>query len=178
MKTAVIYKSNYGATKQYSIWLATELNADLIESKKLKSSILSDYDTIIYGGGIYASATNGVSILAKNEELLKNKKIVIFGVGLAGSESEKAVGEFNKALKSKLSESLYDASKHFLLRGAIDLTSLKFPHGMMMNMMKKMLAKAPESAEAYQSLFGEGREKQSYVDEAQLAPIVEYVKSC
>ena len=36
-KTAVIYGSKYGATKQYATWIAEELGADLINYKDAKA---------------------------------------------------------------------------------------------------------------------------------------------
>lgn len=42
---------------------------------------LKQYDTIILCGGIYASGVAGFSILKKNTEKLKDKKIAVFCVG-------------------------------------------------------------------------------------------------
>ena len=52
MKTIVAYKSKSGYTKTYAEWIAQELHCDIKENAEL--SDLAGYDTIIYGGGMYA----------------------------------------------------------------------------------------------------------------------------
>lgn len=64
-KIAVVYKSKYGATKKYAEWLSEDIGADLYLQDNCKFEILNSYDTIIYGGGIYASGIAGLSFIKK-----------------------------------------------------------------------------------------------------------------
>lgn len=57
---AVIYKSVYGSTKQYATWIAEALGADLLEAGQAKLETLRKYDTILYGGGLYAGGIAGI----------------------------------------------------------------------------------------------------------------------
>ena len=50
MNTIVIYKSKYGATKQYALWIGEELGCKIVDAKNIKASDLAEYDNIIYGG--------------------------------------------------------------------------------------------------------------------------------
>lgn len=58
-KTAVVFKSKYGSTKKYAQWIAEELSCDIFERKNVKSDDLEAYDTVIYGGGLYAGGVKG-----------------------------------------------------------------------------------------------------------------------
>ena len=79
MKTIVAYKSKSGYTKRYAEWIAQELGCDIKENPEL-SDILG-YDTIIYGGGMYAGGFNGGKLITKNLDKLSGKKIALFAVG-------------------------------------------------------------------------------------------------
>jgi len=68
MDTVVIYKSNYGFTEAYAKWLAEDLGAELLQADRVKPAYLQKYQTIIYGGGLYASGINGIELLTKNFE--------------------------------------------------------------------------------------------------------------
>ena len=59
MSGIILYQSKYGATKRYAEWLSKETGFDRIETKTAKIEELKNYDTIILGGGIYASALRG-----------------------------------------------------------------------------------------------------------------------
>ncbi len=74
MSTIVIYKTKYGATKKYAEWIAEELGCDMVDAKDIKIDDILKYDTIIYGGGLYAEIINGVHMLTKNMDKLKEKK--------------------------------------------------------------------------------------------------------
>ncbi len=86
----VLYKSKYGATKKYAEWLAEELSSDIIETKQAGIEQVAKYDTIILGGGIYATGIAGISFLRKHYEKLKDKRILVFAVG-ASPYDEKAM---------------------------------------------------------------------------------------
>ena len=95
MSTVVIYLSKTGYTKRYAEWIAEEVDADLMDANELDIQAVSAYDTIIYGGGIYPTGVNGTKLLKKIYKKNKDKKFVIFGVGLAPPrpEMEKAAQE-------------------------------------------------------------------------------------
>ena len=81
-KIAVIYKSEYGSTKKYAEWIAEELDGDLIENVKIRADDLENYDIIVYGGGLYAGGINGISLINKEFDKLKDKSLIVFTVGL------------------------------------------------------------------------------------------------
>ena len=66
MKTVVLFQSKYGATKKYAQWIAEELSCDIFERKNINANALEAYDTIVYGGGLYAGGVSGIDLLVKN----------------------------------------------------------------------------------------------------------------
>lgn len=65
MNTEVVYASHYGSTEKYARWIAQELKADLYRADQLKAGDLDKYDTVIFGGGLYAGQLNGLGALKK-----------------------------------------------------------------------------------------------------------------
>ena len=86
MSTIVIYKTKYGSTKQYAEWIAEELGCSAVDAKNVKADDLLSYDTIVYGGGLYAEVLNGVHLITRNIEKLKDKKIIIYTTGITPSD--------------------------------------------------------------------------------------------
>lgn len=52
--TVVIYRSKYGSAKRYAEWIAQEVKADLFDGSKVSPADLEKYDTIVFGGSLYA----------------------------------------------------------------------------------------------------------------------------
>ena len=137
-KIVVVYKSKYGSTKKYAQWIAEEAKADLYERSQIDVRKLMEYDTIVYGGGLYASGIAGVSIIIKNYELLKNKRMIVFTVGLASTDKKEV---FTPIVEKSFSKEMRDNINFFHLRGGIDYKKLGIIHKSMMAMLKTMVSK-------------------------------------
>jgi len=135
MKTIVIYKSKTGFTKKYADWISEELSADIYEISNVTIDKLTDYETIICGGGLYAGGINGVKLITKNIDKLKDKNIIVFATG-ASPEREEVISEVrNRNFTPKQQESI----KFFYLRGGFDYKKLKFIDKMLMILLKFIL---------------------------------------
>lgn len=143
-KIAVVYKSKYGAIKTYATWIAEELQADLYE--KMDANKLKEYETIIYGGALYAGNINGISSLIKSYPELKDKKIIIFTCGLADPKNSDNIKNLHTNLDKAMPKEMKTNSSIFYFRGAIDYKNLSFIHRIMMNMLIKMLKKKDPKA--------------------------------
>ena len=73
-KIVVVYKSKYGSTKKYAEWIAKAAHADLFPCSKISIEKLMEYDTIIYGGGLYMVGIIGFSLIRDNFDKLKKQK--------------------------------------------------------------------------------------------------------
>lgn len=88
-----------------------------IETKRAKISDIRQYDTIILGGGIYASSIAGLSFLKKNIGQLQGKKIIVFCDGASPYE-EKAFEQMKSHNLKDLLAGLpaFIAEKHGILK--------------------------------------------------------------
>lgn len=145
MKIAVIYKSHYGSTQVYARWISEDLGADLIEATHIKPTDLQKYDTIVYGGGLYAGGVNGISVLTNNLEMIKNKSLYLFTVGVADVTNTENINAIRNGLEQKLPKALMEKLHIYHLRGGMYYSKMSFIHRTMMKMMIKMLSKKSES---------------------------------
>lgn len=134
-KTVVVYRSGSGFTKNYATWLSEDLHCDLRLSKETKVSDLMDYDTIIYGGGLYAIGISGLKLITKNYEKLKDKKIIVFAVG-ASPVREETTEEVRRA---NIPANLLDKINFFYLRGGFNYNKLSPINKILMKLRKLQL---------------------------------------
>lgn len=140
-KTVVVYESKYGYTRKYAQWIAEELDGDLYERKKVKAVDLLKYDTIIYGGGLYAGGVSGIDLIVKSFEQIKDKKLVLFTCGLADPEDSGNVNHIRESLRKVLSTEMMEKIMIYHLRGGINYGKLGMVHKSMMAMLHKVMAK-------------------------------------
>lgn len=80
-KTIIVYKSKTNFTRRYAVWLSDALDCLCISQKEATVEALKHYDTIIFGGGIYAGKINGIDFLLKNMSVFKDKNLAVFATG-------------------------------------------------------------------------------------------------
>lgn len=178
-KIAVIYKSKYGFTESYARWIAEDLSADLLQSDSVKHSDLQEYDVLIFGGGLYAGGLSGISLLAKNFDSLKDKKIYIFTVGAADVTDPENISSIRSSLSRTLTPSMQESVQIYHLRGGLRYSKMSFIHRTMMSMLVKMVRKKPEnelSSEEEQMLESYGQDI-DFTDRQTIETLVLSVKS-
>lgn len=146
---------------------------DCIETKKADIKKLKQFDTIILGGGVYASGILGLSFLKKNIESLCNKKIAVFCVG-ASPYDENAINQIrNLHFKDKLSN-----IPLFYCRGAWNEEIMSFKDRTLCKMLQKVVAKQdPDTYEPWQkALMCAVGQKCDWTDREYLKPIIEFIK--
>lgn len=178
-RIVIIYKSKYGSTKQYAQWTAQTLNCDIFEQQKFTPQMFKNYDIIIYGGGLYAGGINGISLITKNLELLKNKKIIVFTCGLADPKNATNIKNINNNIDKAFDVQVKSKIKFFHLRGGIDYSKLSIVHKSMMAMLKHVLLKKDKN-----SLTREDKElletygkSVDFTDKSTIQPIISYIKN-
>lgn len=175
-KTAVIYKSKYGSTKQYAEWISNRINADLFEISNITAAKLLEYDTIIYGGGLYASGINGISLITKNFNKINKKNLIIFTVGLASTENKEI---FKPIIDKNFTKEMQKSIQIFHFRGGIDYKKLSLVHKPMMAMLKKIVSKKnpDELTEDDKSMLETYGKKVDFTDIKTIEPLVSYVEN-
>lgn len=177
-KSAVVFQSKYGATKKYAEWIAAELSCPLFEKKSIKVADLSAFDTIIYGGGLYAGGVAGVSLLTKNFESLKSKNLVLFTCGLGDPANAQNAENISKNLDRIFTPEMRGKIRAFSFRGAMDYKKLSPLHRAMMAMVHRMTAKkdaASRSDEDNRMLETYGKSV-DFTDKSAILPLIEYVR--
>ena len=177
--TIIVYESKYGSTKKYAEWLSEELFCDLVEKKKTNIDNLLSYDTIIYGGGLYAGGVSGISLITSNFDKISNKKLILFTCGLADTTDKENIDHIKQSLNKILSPEMQDKIKVFNLRGGINYKKLNFIHKTMMKMMYKMLCKKnPETLKQDdKDLIATYGGVVDFTNKSTLTPIIEYAKA-
>ncbi|SDK11600.1 flavodoxin domain-containing protein [Natronincola ferrireducens] len=172
--TIVIYQSKYGATKKYAEWLVEELSCDLIETKKATIQQIEKYDTVILGGGIYATGIAGISFLKKHQERLKGKKIIVFAVG-ASPYDKKAMA----VLKERNFKTGLAHIPCFYCRGAWNEEIMSWKDRTLCNMLKKVVEKKdPATYEPWEAALMEAiGSKCDWTKKENLKPIIEFIQA-
>jgi flavodoxin len=175
-KIVVVYKSKYGSTKKYAEGISNRLNADLFECSEIKPDKLNEYDTIIFGGGLYASGINGISLITKNYQRLKDKNLIVFTVGLSSTDDKEI---FKPIIKKNFVEEMSNNIQFFHMRGGIDYKKLSLVHKPMMAMLKTIISKKKE-----EELTGEDKmmletygDKVDFMDINTIEPLVQFVEN-
>ena len=168
-KTVVIYKSKYGATEQYARWIAEELNCDLMRAEDFKSKHLYQYDNIIFGGGLRAGGIKGFELIRKHRRILKEKKVVIFVVGLSvdDKENRKEVRDINLDKPELRGLTLYYCKGSFKPE---DVTGLD--KSIIKVCIKMLEPTRYTGTEAQKQLYKDMTEGADYVDRKYIEPIV------
>lgn len=179
MNAAVIYKSHYGFTETYAKWLAEDLGADLLQTDRVKPADLRQYQTIVYGGGLYAGGVNGISLITKNFGSISNKSLFLFTVGAADVTDQQNIDSIRHSLSRVLTPEMQEKIQIYHLRGGMDYANMNFMHRTMMGMMVKMLRKKPESElssedKAMLETYGQ---KVNFTERSTITPLVKAIKA-
>ena len=173
MSNIVVYESKYGSTEKYAKWIAQELNCKASKLREINLEELKNYDNIIFGGWIHAGKLEGFKIIQQHKEKLKDKKLLVYAVGLAGVEDpqyqefkEKNFKEFNNI-------------QSFYLRGAFHFNSLKLKDKVMMSAFKMILKRQkPEKRdESTISMMNNNAKPVDFTNKEAIEPILKAIES-
>jgi hypothetical protein len=135
----IIYGSQYGTSKRYAERSSAITGIKCVSRKEAKG--INDYERVIYMGGLYAGSVLGLRKLAAT---LTDQELMIVTVGLVDPQDEENIRYVRDNIKSQIPGHLYDESKIFHLRGAIDYSTMGIKHKLMMSFMHHRLSKMPE----------------------------------
>ena len=175
MNAIVLYKSKYGSTKAYAEWIAEELTCPVKESKGVKVDDLLAYDTIIYGGGLYAENIAGASLITKNIEKLKDKKLIIFTTGITPLD----VREYydGEVLDKNIKPEIRQYIKVYNFMGKMILDELTAPHRAAIKMLKKIMSGKENPTDMEKLLIELCDADGDFTDRNAIKELVEYVKN-
>ena len=174
MNAIVLYKSKYGSTKQYATWIAEALGCRAADAKEVSIQDIEAYDTIIYGGGLYAEVIAGLTLITKNMEKLKNKKIAVFSTGITPVECRDYYDRL--VLEKNFKNGVPENIKIFNFLGKMILSELSLPHRTAIKALKKLMSGKENPTEMERLLVELCDADGDFTDKAAIVPLVNYVK--
>jgi hypothetical protein len=81
VRTAIVYFSLLGTSRKYSMWLAEEIDADLLQFRQGTQERLSGYDVVVVCSGTFGGWMPLVGFLKKRWPVLSTKKVVAVAAG-------------------------------------------------------------------------------------------------
>lgn len=173
-KIVVIYKTKYESTKLYANWISEELGCDIFEAGNISLEKLKNYETIIYGGALFAKAIKGISFIKKNFHIISDKKILIFSVGVS-TPSEKLLNDIQC---QNFSEEMKNKIKFFYLKGAFDYKKLSLLDKVLIFTMKNILEKKKdELTDEEKILVDVYYNPVNYIRKEAIVPLIEYINN-
>jgi len=174
-KVVVIYKSKYGSAQRYAQWIADEVKADLFERSKITINDMLKYDTIVYGGSLYAAGVLGISLIKKNFSKLKNKKVIVFSVGASPAHPE----AINDIKNNNFTEEMNERVLFFHLRGCFNYKKLNPIDKVLMYLLKKKIQrkKPDELTDDEKGMLACYKHPVDWTNKKSINPIVELIKS-
>ncbi len=173
MNAIVVYKTKYGSTKTYAEWIKEELDCKIADAKDVTIDELEKYDSIIYGGGLYAEVINGVSIITKNIERIKDKKIAVFTTGITPLDCrdyyDKLVAQKN--FKDGLPENI----KIFNFTGKMIMDELSTVHKAALKTLKKIMSAKKEPSDMEKLLIELCEVDGDFSDRLQIDDLIKYI---
>ncbi|MBO7208457.1 MAG: flavodoxin [Clostridia bacterium] len=175
MNAIVVYKTKYGSTKTYAEWIGEELNCKTADAKEITIDELEKYDTIIYGGGLYAEIINGVILITKNIERLKNKKIAVYTTGITPLDCREYYDKI--VVEKNFKNGLPQCIKIFNFTGKMIINELTAVHKAALKTLKKIMSSKKEPTEMEKLLIELCDADGDFCDRSQIAELVKYIVS-
>lgn len=174
MRTIVVYKSKYGSTKAYAEWICQELSCEVKEAKNVSVEELLKYDTIIYGGGLYAEVISGVTLITKNLDALKDKNLIVFSTGITPLDLRDYYDKL--VIEKNFKNGARERIKVYNFLGKMILSELSLPHRAALKSLKKIMSAKKNPTEMEKLLIKLCEADGDFSDREQIKELVEYVK--
>lgn len=171
MKTAVIYTSQTGFTKQYAEWISEEVQGDCMTVAEAEKKDLSGYDAIVFGGWCFAGSIKKLDWFKKKAVQWADKKKVVYAVGASPLENP----ELQEGLRKNFTDEEWAQISVFYCPGGLCYEKMSGVSRVMMKMFVRMLAK--NKSEKEQAMAKMLSKSYDISDRKYIAPMVEYLKA-
>lgn len=175
MNAIVIYKTKYGSTKTYAEWISAELNCPIADAKTVSADSLSSYDTIIYGGGLYAETINGVSLITKNFDKLKDKKLIVYTTGLTPIDCRDYYDKM--VIEKNFKPEILDKIKVYNFLGKMVVDELSLVHRTALKTLKKIMQGKENPTEMEKLLIDLCDADDDFTDRNAINDLITYAKA-
>lgn len=156
MPGIVIYKSRYGAARQYAQWAASELGLPLLEAKKCRPADFAACQYLLIGTSVYVGKMLIRDWLYRYQSELVGKKLFLFVVcATAPAEKEK----LELYIKASIPPALRGNCRYYFLRGKLEYQQLRFMDKLVLRLGAAM-AKDPEVKKTMLTDYNEVKQEQ------------------
>ena len=173
MKAIVIYKSKYGATRTYAKWIADSLGCEAAEAKTVSAASLAEYDTIVYGGGLYAEIISGVNLITKNFDKLSDKKIAVYTTGLTPPDCRDYYE--NMVNPKNFKPHMLEKIKVFNFNGKMVVDELSLVHKTAIKSLKKIMSGKENPSDMEKLLIELCYKDGDFTDRAETKELIDYI---
>ena len=174
MNAIVVYKTKYGSTKTYAEWIAEELSCEAVDVKDTDIQKLSEYDAIIYGGGLYAEVINGVTIITKNLDKLKDKKIAVYTTGITPLDCRAYYDTY--VVEKNFKEGVPENVKLFNFLGKMKMEELSLVHRTALKSLKKIMSSKKNPSEMEKMLVDLCDADGDFSNREDIKELIDYIK--
>lgn len=174
MKSIVVYQSKTGFTKIYANWIAEAFSCDVVELRHSKSYDFQQYDTIFYGGSLYASGVLGYKKFLRSMTPNGRQKVIVFAVGATPLTATLE----NELTLANISKNHQTFTQLFYLRGGFHFEKLNFFDRLLMTLMKKRIQSKPEDKRTpdERGMLAAYDTPLNFTSKKNLQPLITYVK--
>ena len=172
MKILVTYKSKTEFTRKYAEMIAKETGACLMDFKELSAEKMSQFDVVVYGGGLYAGMINGLKKAKEMFEKSTAEKFVVFATGGTPNEATK---EIDTVWKNNLTEEELSLLPHFYMQGGLCYEMMSFANKMIMKMMSNVLSKKKDKDSAEEGFAQAIKSSYDISSEEYAKPLIKYL---
>ena len=164
--TIITYGSQYGSAEHYARKFAECTYLPVLSYREVKN--LSGYARVIHFGALYAGGVLGLRQIM--QQLPAKAEFIIVTVGLADVQDAENIQHIRNSIRRQIPEDIFQRTRIFHLRGAIDYGKLNLKHRTMMAMLYAKAKGLPEekrTAETQAMIETYGKQV-SFVDDAAL----------
>lgn len=172
MKIIITYKSKTGFAKKYAEMIAKETGCRALPLKEMTVEKMSEFDMVIFGGGIYAGNINGFKTAKNMFEKSTAKEFVVFSTG--GMPNEAAKETIKEIWTRNLGEEL-ESIPHFYMQGGICYEKMSFPSKTLMKMFATMLEKKEDKTEEEKGFAQHIKQSYDIVDKKYAEPLIKLI---
>jgi len=173
MNAVVVYKTKYGSAKKYAQWIGDRLCCKVTDAKDISLEELENYDTIIYGGGLYAEVINGISLISKNIDKLKDKKIAVFTTGITPIDCRDYYDKL--VIEKNFKQGVPNCIKIFNFTGKMIIEELSLVHKTALKTLKKIMLSKKDPSEMERLLIDLCDADGDFTDKSQIDDLISYI---
>lgn len=172
MKILVTYKSKTEFTKWYAEIIAKEAEAELLDFNDVTAAKMSEFDVVVYGGGLYAGMINGFKKAKEMFAKSSAKKLVVFATGATPGEVTEKVDE---VWATNLTEEEKASIPHFYMQSGLCYEKMSFKDKTIMKLLANMLSKKQDKDSTEEGQEQAIKSSYNISDEKYAKPLIEYL---